>query len=95
MSSYIPGRLRDIIKETPFWSAFGAWFEFVPVLAKDLRQGPGVRWMRFGERGGTWIFVARRRRDSLLREIAGYTDSELMSLWDAAFEMLLQMDLVD
>ncbi|KAF9514935.1 hypothetical protein BS47DRAFT_1484794 [Hydnum rufescens UP504] len=41
-------RLRDPIKETPFWSAFGVWFEFTPVLAKDLRKGPGSRWTEAG-----------------------------------------------
>jgi len=86
-------RLRDPVKETPFWSAFGVWFEFTPVLAKDLRKGPGSCWVRFGGQGETWIFIARRKRDSLLRNIFGYTDSELLSLCDSAFEMLLQMDL--
>jgi hypothetical protein len=63
------------------------------VLVKDLRDGPDERWVRFGKQGETWIFVARRRRESLLRKIEGYSDGELLSLCDVAFEMLLQMDL--
>lgn len=32
-------KIRSLAKETPFWSAFGLWFSFSPVLAKRVRRG--------------------------------------------------------
>jgi len=30
-------KIRSLLKETPFWSAFGLWFSFVPVLRRRKR----------------------------------------------------------
>ncbi|KII85089.1 hypothetical protein PLICRDRAFT_116434 [Plicaturopsis crispa FD-325 SS-3] len=61
-------KVRSLAKETPFWSAFGTWFTFSPVLAK-LRDGPHRdRWERFGSKleGPVYVFVARRRPESFV-----------------------------
>ncbi|KIY51795.1 hypothetical protein FISHEDRAFT_36414 [Fistulina hepatica ATCC 64428] len=33
-------KIRSLAKETPFWAAFGLYFEFFPVLARQKRQIP-------------------------------------------------------
>lgn len=52
------------MKETSFWSSFGLWFAFVPVIARD-KSGDG-EWTRFGSDSDdtTFIFVAHRRPES-------------------------------
>ncbi|KZT67459.1 hypothetical protein DAEQUDRAFT_751715 [Daedalea quercina L-15889] len=64
-------RIRSLAKETPFWAAFGLWFAFSPVLARqkartaDTPDGHG--WERFVSAPGqeeTFVFVARRRPES-------------------------------
>ncbi|KAJ6623968.1 putative methyltransferase-domain-containing protein [Mycena sp. CBHHK59/15] len=61
-------KTRSLPKETPFWSAFGLWFEFTPVLAQKS-PGPGgnAPWQRFGAslEDPTFVFVAHRRKESL------------------------------
>lgn len=32
-------KIRSLSKETPFWSAFGLWFAFEPVLARPIARG--------------------------------------------------------
>jgi len=61
-------KIRSLSKETPFWSAFGLWFTFVPVLARGRSEKDG-RWERFDAGGGggdgeVFLFVARRRAES-------------------------------
>lgn len=62
--------LRSHPKELPFWSAFGLWFSFTPVLCRKS-QGP---WERFSlstilDQTEDWnqvfVFTARRRPESL------------------------------
>jgi hypothetical protein len=67
-------KLRSLPKETPFWQAFGLWFEYHPVLVRRrLNSDPvetcdseDVEWTRFG---AAWdepmfVFVGRRRPES-------------------------------
>ena len=58
-------KIRSLAKETAFWSAFGLWFTFAPVLVRARSENDG-RWERFdacGE-GEVFVFVARRRSES-------------------------------
>ncbi|EJD06514.1 uncharacterized protein FOMMEDRAFT_131441 [Fomitiporia mediterranea MF3/22] len=50
-------KIRSLVKECAFWSAFGLWFTFAPVLA---RLGD---WHIFGEE--SFVFVGYRRPESL------------------------------
>ncbi|KAI0636034.1 hypothetical protein C8Q77DRAFT_609694 [Trametes polyzona] len=68
-------KMRSLPKETPFWSAFGLWFEFVPVLARPRvaqqpsTDGPSAgQWSRFSPGDSsdeTFVLVAHRRPESL------------------------------
>ncbi|KAI0359749.1 hypothetical protein OH77DRAFT_1419059 [Trametes cingulata] len=69
-------KMRSLPKETPFWSAFGLWFEFAPVLARhrqshqnDLpEEAKREQWSRFSpgdDSEETYVLVARRRPESL------------------------------
>ncbi|KAG1738344.1 putative methyltransferase-domain-containing protein [Suillus paluster] len=64
-------KIRSLPKETSFWSAFGLWFWFEPVIARKLDANNSLsEWQRFGFDTGddgdqTFIFVARRRPESL------------------------------
>ncbi|KAG2348034.1 hypothetical protein BDR05DRAFT_957686 [Suillus weaverae] len=64
-------KIRSLSKETPFWSAFGLWFSFEPVIARKIEANNSLSgWQRFGsDIGGdgdlAFIFVARRRPESL------------------------------
>jgi hypothetical protein len=42
-------KLRSHSKEEPFWKAFGVWFNFAPILCKDLNK-KDEDWRRFGNR---------------------------------------------
>lgn len=67
-------KVRSLVKEQPFWLAFGTWFDFEPV---DVRHG--ADWIPFGSRthhvragahdapaeDDYFVFVAHRRRDTL------------------------------
>ncbi|KJA16427.1 hypothetical protein HYPSUDRAFT_193151 [Hypholoma sublateritium FD-334 SS-4] len=57
-------KLRSLVKETSFWSAFGLWFAFVPVVAREISENG--EWTRFGSDSDdtTFIFVAHRRPES-------------------------------
>ncbi|KAI3601023.1 tumor-related protein [Moniliophthora roreri] len=60
-------KIRSLAKETPFWSAFGLWFSFEPVLEQDLAiKGSNSSWRRFGSdmEGPLFVFIARRRPES-------------------------------
>ncbi|KAF9223897.1 hypothetical protein BS17DRAFT_754019 [Gyrodon lividus] len=72
-------KIRSLHMETPFWTAFGLWFSFQPVLAR--RRIPPVEsalrnddsdnpepWRQFGaddDADRTFIFVAFRRPESM------------------------------
>ncbi|KAJ7158574.1 putative methyltransferase-domain-containing protein [Mycena filopes] len=98
-------KIRSLPKETPFWSAFGLWFEFAPVL---VRKTLDSSWQRFGESSSsedpppTFVFVARRRREShgwpvppsdadLMQGVGAQETSSLKG--DDTFESLLLMSL--
>ncbi|KAJ7455299.1 putative methyltransferase-domain-containing protein [Mycena galericulata] len=61
-------KIRSLPKESPFWSAFGLWFEFAPVLVQKTDPGLGQvsPWHRHGAdvEDPTFVFVARRRQHS-------------------------------
>lgn len=88
------GRIRDLEKEWPFWAAFGAWFDFSPVLQLDTRRSEKRRcWERYGVAGETWIFVARRGRHVGV-ELDGLSDGELLGIaQNERFELLLQLSM--
>ncbi|KAF8905072.1 hypothetical protein CPB84DRAFT_637208 [Gymnopilus junonius] len=57
-------KLRSLAKEATFWSAFGLWFEFQPILARDKLAAS--EWQRFGENfdDTSFLFTANRRLES-------------------------------
>lgn len=66
-------KIRSLAKETPFWTAFGLWFNFAPVIARRRTSSGHVhgseepQWERFVPAGGqddSLMFVAQRRRES-------------------------------
>ena len=98
-------KVRSLVKESPFWSAFGLWFNFAPVLAKDSRG----RWRRVGAIEGAgddamFLFVAQRKAESLDWPIPD-SDEELLGgvgaegtmsrKGDSTFESFLLMDISD
>lgn len=102
-------KIRSLAKETPFWSAFGLWFTFEPVLVKETApkdESNLTNWRRFGEslEGPTFIFVARRRQQSFTWDVPP-DDKDLLagvgaygrgsSQVDDTFESLLLMTLND
>lgn len=95
-------KIRSLSKEVPFWSAFGLWFTFTPVLVRARSEGNSSRWERFdsGGDGEVFLFVARRKSESfswnmpeddvaLLEGVGGRGTEERKS--DDGFEMLLLM----
>jgi len=72
-------KLRSLSKESAFWSAFGLWFTFKPVLIKDTSYGDG-RWQRFGasSEDTMFIFIAHRRAESYDWNIPTH-DSDLLA----------------
>ncbi|KIK91604.1 hypothetical protein PAXRUDRAFT_34878 [Paxillus rubicundulus Ve08.2h10] len=76
-------KVRNLQMETPFWSAFGLWFSFQPVLARRriLPVGSAARdddsdnpepWRQFGaddHAGRTFIFIAYRRPESMAWDV--------------------------
>jgi hypothetical protein len=94
-------KIRSLAKETPFWSAFGLWFTFEPVLVKSRSF-----WRRFcpSSEHAIFVFVAHRRIQSYQWHIPK-TDQELLDgvgAWgtntrkvDDTFETLLLMSVDD
>jgi len=95
-------KIRSLSKEAPFWSAFGLWFTFTPVLVRTRSEDTSSRWQRFdsGGDGEVFLFVARRRSESfswivpeddvaLLEGVGGRGTEERKG--DDGFEMLLLM----
>ncbi|OSC96893.1 hypothetical protein PYCCODRAFT_1399711 [Trametes coccinea BRFM310] len=71
-------KMRSLAKETPFWSAFGLWFKFEPVLARrrsrtvsendPVENQEEQTWTRFSPGDASdemFVLVARRRPESL------------------------------
>jgi hypothetical protein len=95
-------KIRSLSKEAPFWSAFGLWFTFTPVLVRAHSEDNSSRWERFdsGGDGDVFLFVARRRSESFswivpeddvaLLEGVGARGTEERK-GDDGFEMLLLM----
>ncbi|KAI9463278.1 putative methyltransferase-domain-containing protein [Lactarius psammicola] len=93
-------KIRSLTKEMAFWSAFGLWFTFAPVLVR-ARSGAG-EWERFGaeENREVFVFTARRRpesfswsapeEDAALLEGVGARGTEERK-GDDAFELFLLM----
>ncbi|KAI0077075.1 hypothetical protein K474DRAFT_1684499 [Panus rudis PR-1116 ss-1] len=86
-------KIRSLPKETPFWSAFGLWFDFVPVLCKqkdtqvssdgnsgvsDVNEGWRVYGTLSEDDSDTYIFVGRRRTESYSWDVPG-SDAELLA----------------
>lgn len=59
-------KIRSSSKETPFWSAFGLWFTFTPVVVRARSKDNSSKWEHFdsGGDGEIFLFVARRRSES-------------------------------
>jgi hypothetical protein len=59
-------KIRSLPKETPFWSVFGLWFTFTPVLVRARSEDNSGRWERFDSRGEgeVLLFVAQRKSES-------------------------------
>jgi hypothetical protein len=98
-------KIRSLSKETPFWTAFGLWFEYEPVLVRDTVLEH--HWQRFGTSSlddTTFVFIARRRTVSFSWEIP-VNDHDLLlgrgargnnaAKADDTFEILLLMTLND
>lgn len=95
-------KIRSLSKEAPFWSAFGLWFTFTPVLVRARSEDNSSSWERFdsGGDGEVFLFVARRRSESFswivpeddvaLLEGVGARGTEERK-GDDGFEMLLLM----
>ena len=96
-------RLRSMTKEGPFWSAFGLWFDFHPVLMRKVNDSE-PSWSRFGSsmENPTYLFVAQRKPASFSWEVPP-EDKDLLSgkgaygtdrpKSDGTFEALQLMDL--
>ena len=59
-------KIRSLSKETSFWSAFGLWFTFTPVLVRQRSTDDDSIWERLDGAGDgeIYLFVARRRSES-------------------------------
>lgn len=99
---FLSYKIRSLSKEAPFWSAFGLWFTFTPVLVRARSKDNSSGWERFdsGGDGEVFLFVARRRSESFswivpdddvaLLEGVGAQGTEERK-YDDGFEMLLLM----
>jgi Lysine methyltransferase len=72
-------KIRSLVKESAFWSAFGLWFTFEPVLMRPAGEASDSSWKRLGSSDGpTFVFTAQRRPSSFSWSVPS-TDQELMS----------------
>ncbi|KAF8802486.1 hypothetical protein BYT27DRAFT_7261022 [Phlegmacium glaucopus] len=76
-SLIISYKIRSLAKESSFWSAFGLWFKFRPVLIRC--RSSNSEWQRFGSDLDDTIllFVAHRREESFDWEIPALDDELL------------------
>lgn len=82
-------QIRSLTKESPFWSAFGLWFSYEPVLSRSkpkpsnkasISPEESKGWQRHGTHDTadvSYVFVARRRPESYGWRIAE-GDAELL-----------------
>jgi hypothetical protein len=100
-------KIRSLAKEASFFSAFGLWFTFDPVIARPKNEGASQQpWSRFGTSldGQDFVFVAKRRPASVAWNVPD-DDQKLLDgvgAWgtdsrkgDDTFEMLLLMGMGD
>ena len=98
-------KIRSLAKETAFWSAFGLWFTFTPVLTSpSASTSPDLSWKRFGASADAFILIAHRRPESM-RWPVPEDDAELLGgvgarggsgrKSDDAFEAMLLMQIDD
>jgi hypothetical protein len=92
-------KIRSLAKETPFWCAFGLWFEYSPVHERK-KHG----WIRFGAELDLFVFCAKRRSESYLWTVPEDNVALLAGsgAWgteerkcDDTFELLLLMGMND
>lgn len=72
-------KIRSLPKECPFWSAFGLWFDWEPVLYRNRENvaeipsvaangqepnSPPIPWTRYHSPSSTYLFIARRKPSS-------------------------------
>ena len=76
-SLIISYKIRSLAKESSFWSAFGLWFKFQPVLIRD--KSSDSEWRRFCSDldDTTFLFVAHRRAESFDWKIPALDDELL------------------
>lgn len=78
-SILISYKIRSLPKECPFWSAFGLWFDWEPVLYRNTDSGgetvstktkkqepetPPLPWTRYHNPSSTYMFIAHRKPSS-------------------------------
>lgn len=98
--------IRSLVKEAPFWSAFGLWFSFSPVLVKRRGSDEG-NWGPLNTALGDdpfYIFHAERHPESFEWSIP-LSDQDLLDgvgangspsrKGDTTFESLLLLSLED
>ncbi|KAF8589434.1 hypothetical protein K439DRAFT_1332591 [Ramaria rubella] len=83
--------VRSIPKEMPFWNTFSAWFNFTPVLVRNISSS--MPWERFGDQGENtlFIFIATRKLESFDWTLPD--DVEVMRREDDTFETILLMSM--
>ena len=70
-------KIRSLAKESSFWSAFGLWFKFRPVLIKDGSSDGEWRRVGFDFDDTIFLFVAHRRAESFVWEVPELDDELL------------------
>ena len=80
--------IRSLAKETPFWTAFGAWFTFSPVLVRH-KSSSSRQWEQFGDLKECcmFVFLANRRPETLSWTVPD--DLEVMCRGNDAFETIM------
>jgi len=100
-------KIRSLPKESPFWAAFGLWFDWEPVLyctssaSQDSAQHLPT-WSRYHVPSSTYLFIAQRKVTSYLWPVpesdidllegVGANGNELKK-GDDRFEVMLLMDM--
>ncbi|KAM0747043.1 hypothetical protein T439DRAFT_305974 [Meredithblackwellia eburnea MCA 4105] len=100
-------KVRSLVREQPFWSAFGRWFTMKPVLIQERSPTscdpsqpppPPPSWTRFGSTDDIYIFCCHRKPSTLHHRVP-ISDEHLMRggpgvpTADDQFEMMLLSDL--
>lgn len=102
-------KVRSLTKEAPFWSTFGLWFAFEPVIAREVGHADPTFIAPTSEAGDSdsnlaFVFIATRRPESV-NWMVPEEDIDLLSgagaggtsspKSDETFEMLLMMRMVE